>query len=211
MEKSKRAPVGGHSKLNPLAIFGNQEGLVLEHEESKYRIGKIVGSGVDGSLCGIRVVGSYDQPLTLLNFMDDIVPGSTKEGNLGIYVNVDEDSTVHFVASGASSYNYVPSGLVLLENGNLILDGFNAKVTPDSGNGAIRVKKGEAYLSGIVFNHVGRLDANGAFSKQSASAKTIDVFVDKNGAVELYSAIGRRFFKDKLDGYAGDYNYVVTD
>ena len=48
MDKQKRAPVGGHSKLNPLAIFGNQEGLVLEHEDSKYRIGKIVGSGAFG-------------------------------------------------------------------------------------------------------------------------------------------------------------------
>ncbi|MBQ7338762.1 MAG: hypothetical protein IJW40_09965 [Clostridia bacterium] len=173
--------------------------------------GKVVGSGVDGSLCGIRVTGSYDEPLTLLNFMDDIVPGSTEEGNLGIYVNVDEDSTVHFVASGASSYNYVPSGLVLLENGNLILDGFNAKVTPENGSGAIRVKNGYAELSGVVFNHVGRLDSDGQFSQQTAGAQTMDIRVDGDGWVDLYSAIGRRFFKDKIDGDAGDYSYVVAD
>lgn len=43
-KQSKR----GHSKLNPLVIFGNQEGLVLEHEDVKYRISKIVGSGAFG-------------------------------------------------------------------------------------------------------------------------------------------------------------------
>lgn len=173
--------------------------------------GKIVGSGVDGSLCGIRVTGSYDEPLALLNFMDDIVPGSTDEGNLGIYVNVDEDSTVHFVASGASSYNYVPSGLVLLENGNLILDGFNAKVTPENGNGAINVKKGYAELSGVVFNHVGRLDNAGQFSQQKASANTVDVRVEDDASVAMYSAIGRRFFKEKLDGAVDEFSYVVTN
>ncbi len=173
--------------------------------------GKIVGSGVDGSLCGIRVTGSYDEPLVLLNFMDDIVPGSTEEGNLGIYVNVDDDSTVHFVASGASSYNYVPAGLVLLENGNLILDGFTAKVTPSSGNGAICVKNGYAELSGMIFNHVGPLGSSGEFTEQQESGQTIDLRVDENGEVELYSAVGRRFFKDKLDGAVGDYNYVIAD
>ncbi len=172
--------------------------------------GKVVGSGVDGSLCGIRVTGRYDEPLALLNFMDDIVPGSTEEGNLGIYVNVDEGSTVHFVASGTSSYNYIPAGLVLLENGSLILEGFNAKVTPESGGGAIRVKNGDAELSGIVFNHVGRLDGNGQFTQQAKTTQTYDVRVDENGSLEMYSAIGRRFFGEKLEGYTGDYNYVVT-
>ncbi|BFU21537.1 protein kinase domain containing protein [Entamoeba histolytica HM-1:IMSS-B] len=43
-KQSKR----GHSKVNPLVIFGNQEGLVLENEDTKYRISKIVGSGAFG-------------------------------------------------------------------------------------------------------------------------------------------------------------------
>lgn len=172
--------------------------------------GTIVGSGVDGSLCGIRIVGSYDQPLTLLNFMDDIVPGTTEEGNLAIYVDVDESSTVHFVAGSASSYNYVPSGLVVLKNGSLILDGFNAKVTPDSGSGAIRVEHGYAQLSGILFNHVGRLDANGAFTRQTDSAGTYDIYVAADGDADVYSAIGRYFFRDRLDGNVGSYDYVVT-
>ncbi|KAL7716251.1 Protein kinase domain-containing protein [Entamoeba marina] len=38
----------GHSKVNPLVIFGNQEGLVLENEDTKYRISKVVGSGAFG-------------------------------------------------------------------------------------------------------------------------------------------------------------------
>ena len=172
--------------------------------------GTIVGSGVDGSLCGIRVTGSYDEPLTLLNFMDDIVPGSTDEGNLGIYVNVDTDSTVHFVASGASSYNYVPGGLVLLENGNLILDGFNAKVTPENGNGAISIKKGYAELSGVVFNHVGRLDSAGQFSAQKETKQTIDVRVYKGASAAMYSAIGRRFFGEKLEGEVEDFCFVIA-
>ena len=172
--------------------------------------GKIVGSGVDGSLCGIRVTGSYDNDLVLLNFMDDIVPGETPEGNLGIYVKVDDLSTVRFVASGASSYNYVPSGLVVLESGNLVLDGFDARVTPASGNGAILVKSGSAEVSGIVFQHVGPLNSLGQFSQQSSSASTVDIRVDGDGELSLYSAMARYFFRDDIKGDTLEYNYVVT-
>ena len=38
----------GHSKVNPLVIFGNQEGLVLENGDAKYRISKVIGSGAFG-------------------------------------------------------------------------------------------------------------------------------------------------------------------
>lgn len=172
--------------------------------------GNVIGSGVDGSLCGIRVTGAYDQPLTLLNFMDDIVPGSTEEGNLGIYVDVEESSCVRFVASGASSYNYVPDGLVLLNHGELILDGFQANVTPKSGKGAIRVVNGSAELSGILFNHVGPLDSSGQFSAQPETATTLDILVEKNGSANLYSAVGRRFFRGKIDGEVDAYEYIVA-
>ena len=43
-KQSKR----GHAKVSPLSIFSNQEGLVLENEDKKYRISKIVGSGAFG-------------------------------------------------------------------------------------------------------------------------------------------------------------------
>lgn len=173
--------------------------------------GKVVGSGVDGSLCGIRIKGSYENELMLLNFMDDIVPGSTPEGNLAIYVDVDDDSTVRFVAGSASSYNYVPSDLVVLKNGNLVLDGFDARVTPSSGHGAISIQGGSAEVSGVVFQHVGPLDNNGQFSQQSNSSVTIDVKVSKGAYLELYSAIGRRFFRDSIQGDTGEYAFAVAD
>jgi hypothetical protein len=173
--------------------------------------GLVIGSGVDGSLCGIRVKGSYDNDLMLLNFMDDIVPGATPEGNLAIYVDVDDDSTVRFVASSASSYNYVPSDLVVLKNGNLILDGFDARVTPASGHGAISIQGGSAEVSGIVFQHVGPLDANGQFSQQANTTQTIDVMVSKGAYLDLYSAIGRRFLRDHIQGNTGEYAFAITD
>lgn len=173
--------------------------------------GLVIGSGVDGSLCGIRVKGSYDNDLMLLNFMDDIVPGATPEGNLAIYVDVDDDSTVRFVASSASSYNYVPSDLVVLKNGNLILDGFDARVTPASGHGAISIQGGSAEVSGIVFQHVGPLDANGQFSQQVNTTQTIDVMVSKGAYLDLYSAIGRRFLRDHIQGNTGEYAFAITD
>ncbi len=172
--------------------------------------GLVVGSGVDGSLCGIRIKGSYENELMLLNFMDDIVPGSTPEGNLAIYVDVDDDSTVRFVAGSASSYNYVPSGLVVLKGGNLILDGFDARVTPSSGSGAISIQGGYAEVSGIVFQHVGPLDANGQFTQQANTAQTVDVRVWAGAELDLYSAVGRDFFREKIDGDTGEYNYVTT-
>nr|BAN41863.1 hypothetical protein, conserved [Entamoeba invadens] len=43
-KQSKR----GHSKVNPLVVFGNQEGVVLENDDTKYRISKVVGSGAFG-------------------------------------------------------------------------------------------------------------------------------------------------------------------
>ena len=172
--------------------------------------GKVVGSGVDGSICGIRVKGSYDSDLLLLNFMDDIVPGSTPEGNLAIYVDVDDGSTVRFVAGSASSYNYVPGDLVVLKGGHLVLDGFDARVTPASGSGAISVRGGYAEVSGIVFQHVGPLDG-GQFTQQANNASTADVRVYVGGELDLYSAVGRRFFRDKVDGDTGEYNYVTTD
>ena len=173
--------------------------------------GKVIGCGVDGSLCGVKITGSYSNDLCLLSFSDDIVPGSTPEGNVGIYVDVDEDSTVRFVSGGASSYNYVPSDLVILKNGNLILDGFHANVTPASGNGAIRVSKGFAKVSGIVFSHVGPLDNNGAFTKQSKSENTVDIVVEKNGGIELRSAVGLRFFTYKYNGEADSFHYVISE
>jgi hypothetical protein len=172
--------------------------------------GKIVGSGVDGSICGIRVTGSYENDLNLLNFMDDIVPGKTPEGNIAIYVKVTDDSTVRFVASSASSYNYVPADLVRLESGNLVLDGFDARVTPANGNGAIRIAGGVAEISGIVFHHVGPLDSQGQFSKQPSAAATVDVRVDSKGELYLYSAMARYFFHDTIKGDVGEYNYVLT-
>ena len=173
--------------------------------------GEIVGCGVDGSLCGVKITGSYDNDLRLLSFSDDIVPGTTPEGNVGIYVDVDENSTVRFVSGGASSYNYVPSDLVILKNGNLILDGFHANVTPATGNGAIRVAKGYAKVSGIVFSHVGPLDGNGAFTKQTKNGKTLDIVVDKEGEIELRSAIGMRFFTYDCKGIADVFHSVVSE
>jgi hypothetical protein len=173
--------------------------------------GLVVGSGVDGSLCGIRVKGSYDSDLLLLNFMDDIVPGSTPEGNLAIYVDVSGDSTVRFVAGSASSYNYVPSDLIVLKNGNLVLDGFDARVTPSSGNGALSIRGGHAEVSGIVFQHVGPLDNKGQFSQQASNASTVDVRVWAGAELELYSAVGRYFYKDNIKGDTGEYNHIATN
>lgn len=173
--------------------------------------GLVVGSGVDGSLCGIRVKGSYENDLLLLNFMDDIVPGSTPEGNLAIYVDVDDDSTVRFVAGSASSYNYVPSDLIVLKGGHLVLDGFDARVTPSSGNGAISIRGGHAEVSGIVFQHVGPLDNKGQFSEQANNAQTVDVRVWDGAELDLYSAVGRVFFRDNIKGDTGEYNYVTTN
>ena len=173
--------------------------------------GKVIGSGVDGSLCGIRIKGSYENELLLLNFMDDIVPGSTPEGNLAIYVDTDDDSTVRFVAGSASSYNYVPSDLIVLKGGHLILDGFDARVTPASGHGALSIQGGWAEASGIVFQHVGPLDAQGQFSQQANTSQTLDVKVNKGAQLDLYSAIARRFFRDSILGNTGEYAYAVAD
>ena len=38
----------GHNKVNPLTIFGSQEGLVLENEGVKYVVKQIVGNGAFG-------------------------------------------------------------------------------------------------------------------------------------------------------------------
>lgn len=173
--------------------------------------GKVIGSGVDGSLCGIRIKGSYENELLLLNFMDDIVPGSTAEGNLAIYVDTDDDSTVRFVAGSASSYNYVPSDLIVLKGGHLILDGFDARVTPTSGHGALSIQGGWAEVSGIVFQHVGPLDSQGGFSQQANTNQTLDVKVSKGAQLDLYSAIGRRFFRDNVLGNTDEYAFAVTD
>ncbi len=173
--------------------------------------GKIIGSGVDGSLCGIRIQGSYENELMLLNFMDDIVPGTTPEGNLAIYVDIDDDSTVRFVAGSASSYNYVPSDLVVLKGGHLILDGFDARVTPTSGRGAISIQGGHAEVSGVVFQHVGPLDGKGQFTQQANTDQTVDVRVFKGAQLDLYSAIGRRFFRDNIQGDTGEFSYAVAD
>ncbi|MBQ7727813.1 MAG: hypothetical protein IJT60_04445 [Clostridia bacterium] len=172
--------------------------------------GTIVGCAVDGSLCGVKITGSYDQTLSFLAFSDDIVPGGTAEGNLAVYINTDQSSEVHFAASGASSYNYVPSGLVHLENGNLILDGFDARVTPESGKGAIRCEKGEALLNGIVFQHVGRLNAQGAFTPQSSSAQTVDIYVAKTGMLETKGLVGVNFFNAKILGSGNADSYAVA-
>jgi hypothetical protein len=93
----------------------------------------------------------------------------------------------------------------------VILDGFTAKVTPASGKGAIRVKNGYAQLSGIIFNHVGPLGSNQEFTQQPQNAQTIDLRVDGAASVDLYSAIGRRFFKDKIDGISDEYRYIITN
>ena len=173
--------------------------------------GTIVGCAVDGSLCGIRIKGSYDEPLTFIAFSDDIVPGNTDEGNLAIYVNTERSSEVHFISSGASSYNYVPQGLVHLEKGILSLDGFDARVTPESGKGAVHVgAAGEAYVNGIVFQHVGRLDASGKFTAQSENASTLDIVVDKGGKIDLCGAIGVNFFKVKSQGSGDTDAYAVA-
>ncbi len=173
--------------------------------------GKVIGSGVDGSLCGIRIKGSYENELLLLNFMDDIVPGSTPEGNLAIYVDVDDDSTVRFVAGSASSYNYVPTGLIVLENGHLILDGFDARVTPTTGTGALSIRGGHAEASGVVFQHVGPLDANNQFSQQVNTSSTVDVKVFAGAQLDLYSAIGLRFFRENIQGSTGEFAYAIAN
>ena len=118
---------------------------------------------------------------------------------------------MRFVASSASSYNYVPSDLVVLKNGNLILDGFDARVTPSSGHGAISIQGGSAEISGIVFQHVGPLDANGQFKEQSNTAQTIDVMVSRGAYLDLYSAIGRCFLRDNIQGGTGEYAFAVAD
>lgn len=162
--------------------------------------GKVIGCAVDGSLCGIRVTGSYENGLNLLNFSDDIVPGETPEGNLAIYIDADPDSTIRFVSGGASSYNYVPDGLILLKSGHLVLDGFDARVSPTSGQGALRIRDGgTAQVSGMVFQHVGPLDAEGRFTMQESA---LDIRADAGAGLSLYSAIGRGYLNTKLSGGA---------
>ena len=172
--------------------------------------GTIVGSAVDGSLCGLKVTGSYEKPLTFLAFLDDIVPGTTPEGNLAVYVETDDKSEVRMISSGASSYNYVPEGLVRVVTGSLVLNGFDARVTPASGKGAVRVERGYAELSGIVFQHVGTLDAAGAFTRQAKTPTTIDIYVGSKGSASIGSAIGVDFLNTDLAGSVSPKNTAYT-
>ena len=169
--------------------------------------GDIIGCGVDGSVCGVKITGSYDRELCLVSFSDDIVPGALPEGNAAVYVNTEGDSTVRFVLGGASSYNYVPSNLVTLKGGNLVLDGFSAGVTPAGGQGALRVEDGYAYVNGITFLHVGPLDGEGKFTRQPKGGTTYDVVVLKKGAADVYGAVGVRFFQSSAQG-SSDFVFI---
>ncbi len=173
--------------------------------------GNICGSGVDGSIVGIHITGAYEKPLCLLNFADDIVPGSSKVGNVGIYCNPDDGSEVHFVSSGASSYNYVPPYLVRAVSGKLILRGFNANVSPKGNSAAILVDGGDVVASGITFKHVGPLNADGSFSKQTERDKANDVKI-KSGSIALLGATSNYFFRYDTDkGECTAFNYTIAE
>ncbi len=161
--------------------------------------GRLCGSGVDGSVVGLYVTGKYDTPLRMLNFADDIVPGSSKVGNAGIHIDADEGSEVALVSSSASSYNYVPPYLVTLLSGKLTLQGFCANVSPVGSSAALLIRGGEATVSGITFRHVGPLDAKGAFTAQTVKSRAVDVRV-KSGKLTLRGATARYFFTAKDDG-----------
>ena len=172
--------------------------------------GRLCGSGVDGSIVGLYVTGAYQTPLRLLNFADDIVPGSSKVGNVGIYIDADEGSEIALVSSSASSYNYVPPFLVTLVSGRLTLQGFCANVSPVGSSAAILVKGGEATVSGITFRHVGPLDADGAFTAQTEKSRAVDVRV-KDGKLTLRGATAKYFFAYKEDGgELTELNYTIT-
>lgn len=162
--------------------------------------GRLCGSGVDGSVVGLYVTGKYDSPLRMLNFADDIVPGSSKIGNAGIHIDADEGSEVALVSSSASSYNYVPPYLVTLVSGKLTLLGFCAIVSPVGSSAALLIRGGEATVSGITFRHVGPLDAKGAFTAQTEKSRAVDVRV-KSGNLTLRGATARYFFTAKDDGH----------
>lgn len=172
--------------------------------------GRLCGSGVDGSIVGLYVTGVYQSPLRLLNFSDDIVPGSNKIGNVGIYIDADESSEIAIVSSSASSYNNVPPFLVTLVSGNLSLRGFCANVSPLGSSAAILVKGGEATVSGITFRHVGKLDSDGAFTEQTEKSRAVDVRV-KGGKLSLRGATAKYFFVYKEEGgELAELNYTVT-
>ncbi|MBO5274115.1 MAG: hypothetical protein J6I45_05835 [Clostridia bacterium] len=173
--------------------------------------GNICGSGVDGSSVGIHITGAYEKPLRLLNFADDIVPGSSKVGNVGIYCNPDEGSEVHFVSSGASSYNYVPPFLVRAVSGKLVLRGFNANVSPRGSSAAILVDGGDVVASGITFKHVGPLEADGSFSRQTEKDRANDVKI-KSGSISLMGATANYFFRyDTEKGECSAFNYTIAE
>ena len=174
--------------------------------------GTICGSGVDGSVAGVKITGSYETPLCLLNFSDDIVPGTNKVGNTAIYSAPDEGSEVHFVASGASSYNYVPPYLVRAISGKLVLRGFSANVSPIGRSAALLVEGADVEASGITFRHVGPLDADGAFTKQTQKQAVCDVRV-KSGSLALNGAAASYFFAYDIDdsGECTALGYTVTN
>lgn len=173
--------------------------------------GTVCGSGVDGSVCGVKITGSYEKPLVLLNFTDDIVPGSHPSGNTAIYSAPDEGSEVHFVASGASSYNYVPPYLIRAVSGRLVLRGFNANVTPAGQSAALLIEGADVEASGITFRHVGPLDAQGAFTKQGERPKVTDVRI-KSGKLALTGVTANYFFNCNTDkGECSALGYTVAE
>jgi len=174
--------------------------------------GTVCGCGVDGSVAGVKITGTYEKPLRLLNFADDIVPGTNEVGNTAIYSAPDEGSEVHFVASGASSYNYVPPYLVRAVSGKLVLRGFSANVSPVGRSAAILVEGADVEASGITFRHVGPLDAKGAFTKQLERHRAYDVRV-KSGRLRLNGATASGFFSCDIDdsGECTALGYTVTE
>jgi hypothetical protein len=55
------------------------------------------------------------------------------------------------------------------------------------------------------------LDASGRFTQQGNTAQTIDVKVNKGAYLDLYSAIGRAFLRDHIQGDTGEYAFAITD
>ena len=72
------------------------------------------------------------------------------------------------------------------------------------------MRKGEALLNGIVFQHVGRLNAQGAFTPQSSSAQTVDIYVAKTGMLEAKGLVGVNFFNAKILGNGNADSYAVA-
>lgn len=172
--------------------------------------GRLCGSGVDGSVVGLYITGKYDTPLRMLNFADDIVPGSSKIGNVGVYIDAEEGSEIALISSSASSYNYVPPYLVTLVSGKLTLQGFCANVSPVGSSAALLIRGGDATVSGITFRHVGPLDAKGGFTVQTEKSRAMDVRV-KAGRLTLRGATAKYFFAAKDEGEITSFlQYVIA-